>query len=81
MQYSGLDFMISHNVKVDVRGMVMNINGKSCSLTQAGKIGCYRVTVSEQVVVPGRSEVTCGLDRATRTNWRDRAIRLLYHVK
>ena len=53
----GLDFMISHNVKVDVRGMVMNINGKSCSLTQAGKIGCYRVTVSEQVVVPGRSEV------------------------
>ena len=53
----GLDFMIAHNVKVDVQDMAMNVNGKLSSLKQAGKIGCYRVVVSEQVVVPERSEI------------------------
>ena len=53
----GLDFMIAHSVKVDVEGLIINLNGKPCSVTRAGKIGCNRVVVSEQVVVPGRSEI------------------------
>ena len=29
--------MITHSIKVDVEGMAININGKTCSLKQAGK--------------------------------------------
>ena len=53
----GLDFMIAHSVKVDIEGMAININGKTCSVKQAGKIGCHRVVVSEHVVVPERTEI------------------------
>ena len=53
----GLDFMIAHHVKVDIEGMAININGKTCSVKQAGKIGCHRVVVSEQVVVPECSDI------------------------
>ena len=53
----GLDFMIAYSVKVDIEGMIINLNGKPCSVKCAGKIGCNRVAVSEQVVVLGRSEI------------------------
>lgn len=53
----GLDFMLKHNVVVDVVGMVMHIKGNSCPLIKVGRIGCYRVIVTERVPVPSRSEV------------------------
>ena len=31
----GLDFMLKHNLEVDVVGMVMHIKGKSCPLTKS----------------------------------------------
>ena len=52
-----LDFILKHNVVVDVVGMVMHIKGKSCPLIKVGRIGCYRVIVTERVPVPSRSEI------------------------
>ena len=53
----GLDFMLTHNVVVDIVGMVMHIREKACPLFKVGKTGCYRVIVSERVPVPSRTEV------------------------
>ena len=53
----GLDFMLIHNVTVDIVGMVMHIKGKACPLTKVGKLGCYRFIVTERMPVPSRSEV------------------------
>ena len=53
----GLDFMLTHNVVVDIVGMVMHIREKACPLFRVGKTGCYRVIVSERVPVPSRTEV------------------------
>ena len=53
----GLDFMLAHNVTVDLQGMVINIKGRECPLVKIGKLGCYKVVVSEKVPVPGRSEI------------------------
>ena len=49
--------VVDRGLKVDVEGMIINLNGKPCFVTRAGKIGCNRVVVTEQVVVPGRSEI------------------------
>ena len=49
----GLDFMLKHNVIVDVVGMVMHIKGKSCPLIKVGRIGCYTVIVTER---PARAD-------------------------
>ena len=53
----GLDFMLAHNVVIDIVGMVMHIKGNACPLIKVGKLGCYRVIVKERVSVPSRSEV------------------------
>ena len=53
----GLDFMLAHNVVIDIVGMDMHIKGNACPLIKVGKLGCYRVIVKERVSVPGRSEV------------------------
>lgn len=53
----GLDFMLTHNVVIDVVSMTMHVNGKKCDLMQMGKIGCYRVIVTDRVAVPSRSEI------------------------
>ena len=53
----GLDFILTHNVFVDIAGMVMNIKGKACPSTKVDKLGCYRLIVTERVPVPSRSEV------------------------
>ena len=47
----GLEFMLTHNVVVDIVGMVMHIKGKD------GKLGCPIFIVTERVSVPSRSEV------------------------
>lgn len=49
--------MLEHNVAVNIVEMMMRINGKHCPLIKIGKIGCYRVVVSERVPIPSRSEV------------------------
>ena len=53
----GLDFLLEHHVEVNIVEMMMRINGKLCPLIKIGKIGCYRVVVSERVPIPSRSEV------------------------
>ncbi|MEW8545264.1 MAG: retropepsin-like aspartic protease, partial [Candidatus Thiodiazotropha sp.] len=53
----GLDFMFAHRAIVDLQRMVMDIKGQACPLIKIGKLGCYRVVVSERVPVPSRSEV------------------------
>ena len=53
----GLDFMLTHNVVIDVVGMVMHIKRKACPLTKVGKLGCFRVIATERVPVPSRLEV------------------------
>ena len=52
----GLDFMKANKVVTDIANNSMSINGKTCPLQAAGKIGCYRVVVSEKVCLKPRSE-------------------------
>ena len=35
----------------------MLFKGKACPLTKVGKLGCFRVIITERVPVPSRSEV------------------------
>lgn len=53
----GLDFMLTHDVVVDIVDMVMHVKGKACPLFKVGKLGCHRVIVTERVPVPSRSEI------------------------
>ena len=53
----GLDFMLAHNVVVDVVKLSLSINGKHCPVHKAGRLGCHRVVVTEKTVVPPRSEM------------------------
>lgn len=48
----GLDFMKQFHVSVDVDTETCMISGKQIKLQCTGKIGCYRVTVSEKQVLP-----------------------------
>ena len=42
---------------VDIVGLVMHIKGKACPQIKVGKLGCFRVIVTERVPLPSRSEV------------------------
>ena len=52
----GLDFLSTNKCKLDIENYLLRIQNKSCKLNLVGKLGCYRVTVSEKVVIPARSE-------------------------
>ena len=53
----GLDFLKANNCQLNLDEDTLSIKGKTCPLNIAGKIGCYRITVSETVEIPSRSEV------------------------
>ena len=53
----GLDFLRTHNCKIDVTEETLTIQDRVCKLKLAGKLGCYRVTVSETVEIPPMSEI------------------------
>lgn len=53
----GLDFMKRHNCSIDIAKNVLTIQSKTVDLKCQGSIGCYRITVAEDVSIPARSEV------------------------
>ncbi len=53
----GLDFLKTHDCQLDLVNDTLMIKGNKCQLTLAGKMGCYRVSVSEPIDIPPRSEV------------------------
>ena len=53
----GLDFLQANDCQIDVTHHVLRIKGKQCHLKLAGKLGCHRVTVSEKVEIPARTEM------------------------
>ncbi len=53
----GLDFLKANKCQIDAATDTLKIKGQSCKLNMTGKVGCYRVTVSETVEVPSRSEM------------------------
>ena len=53
----GLDFLKNHECQIDVVQNVLSIHGKSCELMCNGKIGCYRILVSEKVNIPAMTEM------------------------
>ena len=52
----GLDFLKANSCRLDIENNTLKIKSKSCKLSLAGKLGCYRVTISDKVVIPARSE-------------------------
>ena len=53
----GLDFLKKHNCQIDVANNSLKVQDKTCPLNMTGKIGCYRVTISNTVEIPPRSEI------------------------
>ncbi len=53
----GLDFLKAHNCQLDMVNDTLKVGEQNCKLNLAGKIGCYRVTVSEPIEIPARSEM------------------------
>ena len=53
----GLDFLKANDCQIDITRDILTIKGQRCKLNLAGKLGCYRVTVSEQIEIPSRSEI------------------------
>ncbi|MCG8044653.1 MAG: hypothetical protein JAY66_03025, partial [Candidatus Thiodiazotropha taylori] len=53
----GLDFLMTNKCKLDIENKVLEIKGKKCKLNLAGRLGCYRVTVSQKIEIPPRSEM------------------------
>ena len=53
----GLDFLQANDCQIDVTHHVLRIKGQQCQLKLAGKLGCHRVTVSEKVELPARTEM------------------------
>ena len=52
----GLDFLKANSCRLDIENNTLKIKSKSFKLSLAGKLGCYRVTISDKVVIPARSE-------------------------
>ena len=52
-----LYFLTEHNCEINVGKKQLIVQGRSCTLTSNGRIGCYRVTVQERIVIPPRSEM------------------------
>ena len=53
----GLDFLQANECQIDVTRHALRIKGQECQLKLAGKLGCHRVTVSEKVEIPARTEM------------------------
>ena len=53
----GLDIMQSHGCQLNLMNNTLEIKGQTCQLKTVGRMGCYRVSVSEKVEIPSRSEV------------------------
>ena len=53
----GLDFIRGHGCQLDKNKDTLTIKDKTCKLNVDGKIGCYRITVSQNVEIPAMSEV------------------------
>ena len=47
----GLDFLKHNSCKLDVENATLTVKDRSCKLGLAGKLGCYRVTLSETVEI------------------------------
>ena len=52
----GLDFLKDNSCKLDIENATFTVKDRRCKLGLAGKLGCYRVTESETVEIPARSE-------------------------
>ena len=52
----GLDFLKNNSCKLNIENATLTVKDRSCKLGLAGKLACYRVTVSETVEIPARSE-------------------------
>ena len=52
-----LDFLQANDCQIDVTHHVLRIKGQQYHLKFAGKLGCHRVTVSEKVEIPARTEM------------------------
>jgi hypothetical protein len=53
----GLDFLKSQHAEIDMCNNTITIQGHKIQLNIQGQIWCYRVTVSETVVLPPQSEI------------------------
>ena len=53
----GLDFLKKNNCTLDMNRDILTVKGRTCKLSVDGKIGCYRISVSETVSIPSMSEV------------------------
>ena len=52
----GLDFLKKNNCTLDMNRDILTVKGRICKLSVDGKIGCYRISVSETVRIPSMSE-------------------------
>ena len=62
----GLDFLKSQHAEIDMCNNTIKIQGHKIQFNIQGQIGCYRVTVSETVVIPPQSEIV--VNGTCRTN-------------
>ncbi|XP_053404925.1 uncharacterized protein LOC128558755 [Mercenaria mercenaria] len=53
----GLDFMQNHDVSIDVVSNTMKLHDQTFNIFCSGKIGCFRIVLSEQVVIPAETEM------------------------
>ena len=53
----GLDFLKANDCQIDITSNTLKIKGRKCQLNLAGKLGCYRVTLSEKLELPSRTEM------------------------
>ena len=53
----GLDCLKANDCQVDIARYSLKIKDKICKFNLNGKIGCYRITFSETVELPARSEM------------------------
>ena len=53
----GIDFMKNHQAMIDVNQDLLVLGKNKIDMHCIGKVGCYRVVLSERIVVPANSEV------------------------
>ena len=55
----GLDFLLEHGGAVNIAEGEITLKSKTLPLSLEGKLGCYRVSISESITIPPRSEIIC----------------------
>ena len=53
----GLDIMKNHEISIDVINNAIVIKGQKLDLSCTGKLGCYRVVLTEKIDIPAQSEM------------------------